>query len=168
MLITVLVEIFLSQWFIWLYFTLQALNKKEHKGCESPEPGADSDPYNGLRVDDKYDHRIPDDYQRVMQQNVMRVRSYRTIWVISYSYSPCNVALVVMFVYNLLAHTLHIYIDIYMVLNFMMSYHLVFFVLIFPCLAYPRIFMLSHDIPVHLFSRKPKICVCLWITNYLS
>lgn len=113
MLITVLVEIVLSQWFIWLYFTLQALNKKEHKGCESPEPGADSDPYNGLRVDDKYDHRIPDDYQRVMQQNVMRVRSYRTIWVISYSYSPCNVALVVMFVYNLLAHTLHICINIY-------------------------------------------------------
>ncbi|BFY97275.1 hypothetical protein BsWGS_00315 [Bradybaena similaris] len=51
---------------------IEALNKKEHKGCESPEPGVDSDPYNGLRVDDKYDHRIPDDYQRVMQQNVMR------------------------------------------------------------------------------------------------
>ncbi|XP_012935662.1 myocyte-specific enhancer factor 2A isoform X2 [Aplysia californica] len=50
---------------------IEALNKKEHKGCESPEP-VDSDPYGGgLRVDEKYD-RIPDDYQRVMHQNAMR------------------------------------------------------------------------------------------------
>ncbi|CAL1544480.1 unnamed protein product [Lymnaea stagnalis] len=50
---------------------IEALNKKEHKGCESPEP-VDSDPYSSsLRGDDKYD-RSPDDYQRLMQQNVMR------------------------------------------------------------------------------------------------
>ncbi|KAI8792778.1 myocyte-specific enhancer factor 2A-like isoform X2 [Biomphalaria glabrata] len=49
---------------------IEALNKKEHKGCESPEP-VDSDPYSSGLRDDKYD-RIPDDYQRVMQQNVMR------------------------------------------------------------------------------------------------
>ncbi|XP_046562660.1 myocyte-specific enhancer factor 2A-like isoform X1 [Haliotis rubra] len=50
---------------------IEALNKKEHKGCESPEP-IEQDPFaQGLRGDDKYE-RINDDYQRVMQQNVMR------------------------------------------------------------------------------------------------
>ncbi|RUS90492.1 hypothetical protein EGW08_001760 [Elysia chlorotica] len=51
--------------------SFMALNKKEHKGCDSPEP-VDSDSYGGgLRPDEKFD-RIPDDYQRVMQQNAMR------------------------------------------------------------------------------------------------
>ena len=50
----------------------QALNKKEHKGCDSPEP-IDQDPYTqALRGDEKFD-RLSEDYQRVMQQNAMRV-----------------------------------------------------------------------------------------------
>ena len=48
---------------------LQALNKKEHKGCESPDP-VEPDPYAvGLRPEDKYDRLPPEDYQRAMQQN---------------------------------------------------------------------------------------------------
>ncbi|KAL8610791.1 hypothetical protein ACOMHN_016774 [Nucella lapillus] len=46
---------------------IEALNKKEHKGCESPDPSVESDPYSGgLRPDDKYDRLPPDDYQRAM------------------------------------------------------------------------------------------------------
>ncbi|XP_050403682.1 myocyte-specific enhancer factor 2A [Patella vulgata] len=47
---------------------IEHLNKKEHKGCDSPEP-IDTDPYvHGMRTDDKYD-RINDEYQRVMQHS---------------------------------------------------------------------------------------------------
>ena len=48
----------------------QALNKKEHKGCESPDP-VEPDPYSavGLRPEEKYDRLPPEDYQRAMQQN---------------------------------------------------------------------------------------------------
>ncbi|KAL8596372.1 hypothetical protein ACOMHN_046000 [Nucella lapillus] len=49
---------------------IEALNKKEHKGCESPDTG-EPDPYSaGLRPEDKFDRLPPDDYQRVMQQSV--------------------------------------------------------------------------------------------------
>ena len=48
----------------------QALNKKEHKGCESPDP--DVDPY-AMTPDEKYS-RMNEEYQRVMHQNSMRVR----------------------------------------------------------------------------------------------
>lgn len=41
---------------------IEALNKKEHKGCESPEP-VEQDPYaSGLRAEDKYDRLPPDHY----------------------------------------------------------------------------------------------------------
>lgn len=51
--------------------SLQALNKKEHKGCESPEP--EHEQYMlGPRCDDKYG-RINEEYARVMQQNSIRV-----------------------------------------------------------------------------------------------
>ena len=56
----------------------QALNKKEHKGCESPDPAEPPDPYTpGLR-DDKYDRLPNDDYQRAMQQNAA-MRQVRTL-----------------------------------------------------------------------------------------
>ncbi|XP_029635745.1 myocyte-specific enhancer factor 2C isoform X3 [Octopus sinensis] len=48
----------------------QALNKKEHKGCESPEP--DHEQYMlGPRSEEKYG-RINEEYARVMQQNSIR------------------------------------------------------------------------------------------------
>jgi len=47
------------------------LNKKDHKGCESPDP--DSDPYShSLTPEEKYS-RMNEEYQRVMQQNSLRV-----------------------------------------------------------------------------------------------
>ncbi|XP_076465958.1 myocyte-specific enhancer factor 2A-like isoform X2 [Babylonia areolata] len=49
---------------------IEALNKKEHKGCESPDTG-EPDPYGaGLRPEEKFDGRLPhEDYQRAIQQN---------------------------------------------------------------------------------------------------
>lgn len=52
-----------------VYF--QALNKKEHKGCDSPDP--DCDPYmSSMNFEEKY-NRMNEDYQRVLQQNQLRV-----------------------------------------------------------------------------------------------
>jgi MADS-box transcription enhancer factor 2A len=50
----------------------QALNKKEHKGCDSPDP--ECDPYmTPMTFEEKY-NRMNEDYQRVLQQqNQMRV-----------------------------------------------------------------------------------------------
>lgn len=49
---------------------IDALNKKEHKGCDSPDP--ECDPYmNSMSLEEKY-NRMNDDYQRVLQQNQMR------------------------------------------------------------------------------------------------
>ncbi|KAK3610262.1 hypothetical protein CHS0354_022325 [Potamilus streckersoni] len=50
---------------------IEALNKKEHKGCESPD--LEQDPYcSTLGLEDKYSSRMTDDYQRVLHQNSMR------------------------------------------------------------------------------------------------
>ncbi|XP_053406164.1 myocyte-specific enhancer factor 2A-like isoform X2 [Mercenaria mercenaria] len=50
---------------------IDALNKKEHKGCDSPDP--ECDPYmNSMTFEEKY-NRMNEDYQRVLQQqNQMR------------------------------------------------------------------------------------------------
>ncbi|XP_033749140.1 myocyte-specific enhancer factor 2C-like isoform X1 [Pecten maximus] len=49
---------------------IESLNKKDHKGCESPEP--DTDPYSHpLTPEEKYS-RMNEEYQRVMHQNSMR------------------------------------------------------------------------------------------------
>ncbi|XP_052793393.1 myocyte-specific enhancer factor 2C-like isoform X2 [Mya arenaria] len=50
---------------------IDSLNKKEHKGCESPDP--ECDPYmNTISFEEKY-NRMNEDYQRVLQQqNQMR------------------------------------------------------------------------------------------------
>ncbi|KAL5005504.1 hypothetical protein ScPMuIL_018960 [Solemya velum] len=58
---------------------IETLNKKEHKGCESPDP--ESDPYmDSIGPDDKY-NRINEEYQnlRVMHQNPMRVSPISTV-----------------------------------------------------------------------------------------
>lgn len=58
---------------------IEALNKKEHKGCESPEP--EHEQYMlGPRCDDKYG-RINEEYARVMQQNSIRpgMQQYPTV-----------------------------------------------------------------------------------------
>ncbi|PVD19705.1 hypothetical protein C0Q70_20196 [Pomacea canaliculata] len=53
---------------------IEALNKKEHKGCESPEP-VEQEPYvSGLRCEEKFDHLSTDEYQRIMQQNAASMR----------------------------------------------------------------------------------------------
>lgn len=49
---------------------IEALNKKEHKGCDSPDP--ESDPYSNTMTQDEKYNRMNDEYQRVLQQNSMR------------------------------------------------------------------------------------------------
>lgn len=66
-----------------LYF--QALNKKEHKGCDSPDP--DCDPYmSSMNFEEKY-NRMNEDYQRVLQQNQLRVGGN---WFSSFDISGYN------------------------------------------------------------------------------
>ena len=56
------------------YVYFQALNKKEHKGCESPE--MEGDMYsNSLSIEEKY-NRMNEEYQRALHhQNQMRVNT---------------------------------------------------------------------------------------------
>ncbi|KAK3097322.1 hypothetical protein FSP39_008615 [Pinctada imbricata] len=49
---------------------IEALNKKEHKGCESPDP--DADPYGNSMIPEEKYSRMNEEYQRVMHQNSMR------------------------------------------------------------------------------------------------
>ena len=77
--------LYINHKLIFIYF--QALNKKEHKGCDSPDP--ECDPYmTPMTFEEKY-NRMNEDYQRVLQQqNQMRVRLY----LLSLLYYPTTVS----------------------------------------------------------------------------
>ena len=54
-------------------FYFQALNKKEHKGCESPEMESGDIYPNSLSIEEKY-NRMNEEYQRALHhQSQMRV-----------------------------------------------------------------------------------------------
>ncbi|XP_076443843.1 uncharacterized protein LOC143282167 isoform X2 [Babylonia areolata] len=73
---------------------IEALNKKEHKGCESPDPSAEPDPYGGgLRPEEKYDRLPPEDYQRAMQQNAAAMRGHPGMAGAQFGASPMQMQL---------------------------------------------------------------------------
>ena len=59
------------------FFYFQALNKKEHKGCDSPDPECDPYSMSSMNFEEKY-NRMNEDYQRVLQQNQLRVSRIET------------------------------------------------------------------------------------------